>query len=307
MFEHTFIQLPVDLNTICLLFRLAERMIGPGPGVGSILERAGPKFAREISMSDAVRSVNRALQILRLMNTRPVWALGEIAVGLKLPKTTVFRLLRTLEGEGIVRSPAGSHGLYRLCSSARDLASGVTSESVLADLAAPLIIAGTKRLRWPLSVAVLDDCYMRVVFCGMPYSRLAAKTTTVNRRYWMFTSALGRAYFNFCHPVERQVIIERAIEYLQEHGLDWPVTAAQLASEMKETRRAGYSVRWAGPQDATSAMGVPIRTADELIGALVCSTYPRSLNARRIEELKPELLRVADDIAARWRDRNPHG
>jgi IclR family mhp operon transcriptional activator len=254
-------------------------------------------------MADAIRSVKRALRLIRLMNTRSVWTLAELVRELQLPKTSVFRLLRTLAEEGFVQSPAGTHGLYRIRSSVQDLASGITSESVLADIAAPLVIAGTKHLRWPLSVAVLDDCYMRVVFCGMPYSRLATRTTTMNRRYWMFTSALGRAYFAFSHPIEQQVIVERAIELLKEHGLDWPYTAAKLGSEMKTIVRAGYSVRWAGPDDATSAMGVPIDADAELIGSLVCSTYPKSLDQRRLEELKPELRKLAHEIALQWRAR----
>jgi IclR family mhp operon transcriptional activator len=237
------------------------------------------------------------------MNTRPAWTLAELVRELQLPKTSVFRMLRTLEEEGFVQSPPGTHGLYRICSSVQDLASGVTSESVLADIAAPIVIAGTRRLRWPLSVAVLDDCHMRVIFCGMPYSRLATRTTTVNRRYWVFTSALGRAYFASCHPVERQVITERAIEFLNEHGLNWPYTAAKLAAEMKATRHAGYSVRWGGPTDATSAMGVPIGAHGDVIGSLVCSTYPKSLNERRVLELKPDLQKVASEIALQWRAR----
>jgi IclR family mhp operon transcriptional activator len=180
------------------------------------------------------------------------------------------------------------------------LASGITYESVLADVAAPIIIGATKRLRWPLSVAVLDECYMKVVFCGMPYSRLAAKTTTVNKRYWMFTSALGRAYFPFCPPVEQQIITERATEVLKAHGLTWPYTAPQLAAEMKRIRRAGYGIRLAGPKDATSAIGVPVLAKEELIGALVCSTYPKALTACRVEELKPELQKAAADISSRW-------
>ena len=254
-------------------------------------------------MSDSVRSVQRALRLIRLMNTRLAWTLAELVRELQLPKTSVFRMLRTLEEEGFVQSPPGTHGLYRICSSVQDLASGVTSESVLADIAAPIVIAGTRRLRWPLSVAVLDDCHMRVIFCGMPYSRLATRTTTVNRRYWVFTSALGRAYFASCHPVERQVITERAIEFLNEHGLNWPYTAAKLAAEMKATRHAGYSVRWGGPTDATSAMGVPIGADGDVIGSLVCSTYPKSLNERRVLELKPDLQKVASEIALQWRAR----
>lgn len=219
-----------------------------------------------------------------------------------MPKTTVFRLLQTLEEEGCVRSPAGTHGLYRLCSSVKDLASGVTFDSPLADLAAPIVIAGTKRLRWPLSVGVFDDCYIRVICCGMPYSRLAAKTTTLNRRYWMFTSALGRAYFAFSDPVEQQIITERAVALLHEHGIEWPYTDSQLAGEMRQIRRDGCSVRWAGPRDPTSAVAVPVRAADELLGSLVCSTYPKSLNQRRIDELRPELERLAADISRSWQE-----
>jgi DNA-binding IclR family transcriptional regulator len=48
-------------------------------------------------------------------------------------------------------------------------------------------------------------------------------------------------------------------------------------------------------------MGVPIGADGELIGSLVCSTYPKSLSARRVEELKPELQKVAGDIALQWR------
>jgi DNA-binding IclR family transcriptional regulator len=72
---------------------------------------------------------------------------------------------------------------------------------------------------------------------------------------------------------------------------------------MKAIRRAGYSVRWATPKDATSALGVPISADGELLGSLVCSTYPKSLNERRVRELKPELQKVASDIALQWRAR----
>jgi len=257
-------------------------------------------------MSDSIRSVKRALCLIRLMNSKPIWAFGELAMASGLAKASLFRLLETLEEEGCVRSPPEARGLYQLCSSVRDLASGVTSGSLLADFAAPAIIAGTRRLRWPLSLAVLDDCYMRVVFCGMPYSRLASKTTTVSRRYWLFNSALGRAYFPFCHPVERQILIERAVALLAEHGSSWPYTPQKLSTEMREIVRTGFSVRWAGANDPTSAIAVPVGRGDELVGSLVCSTYAKSLTQRRIDELVPEIRAVAEEVLAIWRQCNPN-
>ena len=252
-------------------------------------------------MSDAVRSVKRALDLIRLMNTRSVWSLADLTLSMGLPKTTVFRLLQTLEEEGLVRAHPGTHGLYRLSSSVHSLASGVSFGSLLGEISNSAVITGTKRLRWPLSVAVLDDCYMRVVCCGMPYSKLAAKTTTLNRRYWMFTSALGMAYISNADSLEQQIILERAMAVLNDHGTEWPYTQAQLMQRMKATRDAGHSVRQAAEHDATSAIAVPINTQDELLGALVCSTYPKSLSDARIKQLYPELVQIRSEIIGRWR------
>jgi IclR family transcriptional regulator, mhp operon transcriptional activator len=255
-------------------------------------------------MPQAIRSVKRALSLLRIMNAKPVWSLRELTHASGLPKPSVFRLLQTLEEDGCVRSAPGARGLYRLSSSVCELASGLTPGSILADVAAPAIIAGTRRIRWPLSLAVLDDCYMRVVFCGMPYSTLAPRATTVNRRFWMFTSALGRAYFSFCHPVERQVLLERASALLSAHDLSWPYTQQQLLADTRKVRADGYSVRWAGKLDPTSAVAVPIGGDDSLLGSVVCSIFAKSLTQRRIDELAPALGLVADEILTRWRRRN---
>jgi DNA-binding IclR family transcriptional regulator len=50
-------------------------------------------------------------------------------------------------------------------------------------------------------------------------------------------------------------------------------------------------------------MGVPIGADGDVIGSLVCSTYPKSLNERRVLELKPDLQKVASEIALQWRAR----
>lgn len=251
-------------------------------------------------MTDGVRSVKRALGVIRLMNTRPVWSLAELTDAMALPKTTVFRLLQTLEAEGLVRAMRGSHGLYSLSSSAQELGAGVSMGSVVGEVAANVIIRETQRLRWPLSVGVLDDCYMRVVFCGMPYSQLSAKATTLNKRYWMFTSALGMAYFSFAATAEQQIILERSETILKEHGLDWPFPQSQLDRRVREVRRAGFSTRIANKSDVTSAMALPLRSGEDLLGALVCTTYPKSLTETRVQELYPQLVNVGIEIARKW-------
>jgi DNA-binding IclR family transcriptional regulator len=117
---------------------------------------------------------------------------------------------------------------------------------------------------------------------------------------------LGRAYFPFCHPLEQQILIERAVAVLAEHGSSWPYTPQKLSTEMREIVRTGFSVRWAGANDPTSAIAVPVGRGDELVGSLVCSTYAKSLTQRRIEELVPEIRAVAEEILTIWRQCNPN-
>jgi len=70
--------------------------------------------------------------------------------------------------------------------------------------------------------------------------------------------------------------------------------------------RTGFSVRWAGANDPTSAIAVPVGRGDELVGSLVCSTYAKSLTQRRIDELVPEIRAVAEEVLAIWRQCNPN-
>ena len=93
---------------------------------------------------------------------------------------------------------------------------------------------------------------------------------------------------------------------LAEHGSSWPYTPQKLSTEMREIVRTGFSVRWAGANDPTSAIAVPVGRGDELVGSLVCSTYAKSLTQRRIDELVPEIRAVAEEVLAIWRQCNPN-
>ena len=51
---------------------------------------------------DNVRALSRGLNIMRLLNRVGAARVGEIALELGLPRTTVYRLLNTLEEDGYV-------------------------------------------------------------------------------------------------------------------------------------------------------------------------------------------------------------
>lgn len=216
-------------------------------------------------MSTEVRSVQRALQILRVMNERVSWTLQELHQRTGLAKSTLHRLLSTLESEKYVRTDPHVYGHYQLTQAVGNLSCGVTTQMQLAELAAPIMVSTTHAIKWPLSLGVIDHHQIRVVYCTMPYSPYAIRPSSVGRRYELTESASGRAYLSFCGPVERRILIEE----MNSREDDGPrLTDLRAMRRMiRETRRQGFAVRYGHHRSESAALAVPVFSAGMLRGA----------------------------------------
>lgn len=250
-------------------------------------------------MNDSVRSVHRALMLIRLMNRRDSWTLQQIAQESLLAKPTVYRLLHTLIEEGYVHMPPSKIGTYRLTSQVRELGAGLTAFTIYADLADPIVVEATRSLDWPASFAMPSPPFMRIVCCGMPYMpEHSAKPTSVGREHWMFGSAVGAAYLSRCEPAEVTVCLEAAAAQRRAPGDERTVPSTDaLSTQCEHVRQAGYALRLAKPTDVNSAMAVPVHFDGWPIGALACSTFPRSLTPAFVRRMLPGLTDAAAAIA----------
>ena len=243
-------------------------------------------------MSETIRVIHRALSLLRTMNRRSLWTLQELALDSRLPKTTLHRILATLEDEGYV---AASHPtFYRLTAKARDLSSAIGLPTVCADLSEQIVIDATRQFSWPLSFAVAEPPFMRIVACGMPYSvEHSARPTSAGRRHWMFTSALGCAYLSRCSEEEILQLMQAALIHNGLLAKPLPIpTLDALAEAAARTRRQGYAIRLAKPSDLNSAVAVPAVAAGRLGGAFACSTFPHSLSSNELQRIVRVLLQA---------------
>ena len=250
-------------------------------------------------MIDGVRAVHRALMLLRLMNRRDSWTLQQIARDSSLAKPTVYRLLHTLMEEGYVHMPPGRVGVYRLTTKVRELGAGLTSFTIFADRADPIIVAATNALDWPVSFAMPDPPFMRIVSCGMPYIRAhSAKATSVGREHWMFSSAVGAAYLSVCDEAQLAECHRLAVEHARVSRDDISVpTIDDFRTNVRNARESGYALRIAKPSDVNSAIAVAVRLGDRAIGAIACSTFPRSMSAEFIRKVFAPLEDAACQIA----------
>jgi IclR family mhp operon transcriptional activator len=249
-------------------------------------------------MTETVRVVQRALVLMRLMNDRESWTLEALARTSRLPKATVHRLLGTLEQEGYVHTFPGIPGLYRLTRLTQELSAGLTDFAIFADLAEPIVIEATRALSWPVSFAMPEPPFMRVVSCGMPYSPShSAKPTSVEKRHWMFSSAVGKAYLSRCTAAEIEAVCDAAASFCRSSSVALPIpTTKEVVALAAEVKATGYAVRFASRSDLNSAIAVPVFSSGALLGALACSTFPKSLSQRFIAATLETLTATAERI-----------
>jgi IclR family mhp operon transcriptional activator len=243
-----------------------------------------------------IRSVRRALALLKLLNQREVWDLHSLHESAQLPKPTVYRLLNTLRKEGFVHSDRGT-GEYRLTERVQELAAGYTEKSLLVEIGAPVALSVTRRIRWPLALGTLSEDVIVVRYSTMPESPLAVQTTTLGHRHGLLESAMGFAYLAFCPASEYEILISLLSEASPRRS---SIDVSWIAAQVELIRRRGYSLRLPQAGSHSSAtLAVPIKHGGEVMGILSMTTFGRAMTKITIARHEPVLRETAATIGTR--------
>lgn len=243
-----------------------------------------------------IRSVSRALALLRTLNTRQSWSLHELHGVLDLPKTTLFRMLQTLQAEGYVRTE-GDAGRYRLTAKVHDLGGGYTQKSLLVDVGASIALRMTKQIKWPLAIGTLDGDALVVRYSTMPFSPVAVHATTLGQRLGLLETAMGRAYLAHCEAAERDILLQLLLGSLP------PSERPDLRlfeRDLQQVKRLGYAVRMPNWKRGSATLAVPVLNGTEVLGAISLTTFGRLMTPELIRTHQPGLDAAAKEMAAAW-------
>lgn len=244
--------------------------------------------------SKIVRSVERTLRILELMNRAPVVRVQYLSEETGLPAPTVVRLLETLMTAGYVRKigrqagycvtekvaafGAGHHGLPQVFEVARAAAEDLT-----------------QRTRWPTALATLDVDALVIRFSTIPISPLSHYQSTINRRMTLLEYAHGRAYLGFCPAEERQHLVA-LLQKSASSEKEVEAISQRAASVVSLTRASGFGERMGNVQPETHSIAVPLRMGEKLVGTLGITYFAKS--QVDVNALKVELREAADACEA---------
>ena len=218
------------------------------------------------NLPKTVRSVERTLQILELMNRAPVVRVQYLAAQTDLPAPTVVRLLETLMAAGYVRK-IGRQAGYCVTEKVASLGAGHHGLPQVFDVARQAAEALTTHTLWP----------------------------TVNRRMTLLDYAHGRAYLGFCPEEERQHLVN-LLQQSAETNEEAVAIAQRAEAVVALTRASGFGERTGNIQPETHSIAAPLRMGAKLVGTLGITYFAKA--QVNVNTLKTELSAAAEACAA---------
>jgi DNA-binding IclR family transcriptional regulator len=214
--------------------------------------------------------VGKALAALDAVRASPEpLSLNELTLRIGLAKTSLFRILHTLEVSGYLeRDPAG---LYRAPEALRPLASGHLQQR-LVQTAMPRMKALNREFRETISLAMLFENHIEVV-AMIESPQLIRMGNTVGRILPPHASSLGKAITAFQTEERRESLIRSyGLHRFTAHTI---TDELELKQELERIRQTGRSLDAEESALEGSCFGAPIRGADHAVIGAISLSMPK--------------------------------
>ncbi|MEM9579001.1 MAG: helix-turn-helix domain-containing protein [Pseudomonadota bacterium] len=222
--------------------------------------------------------MERTLSVLRAMNGGNLSRISDLQNKTNLSSATVVRIVETLVSLGYVRNHGRRVG-YTLTDKVLELSAGYHGLPQFMESAKTVLLELTDTIRWPASLATLDNTSMVVRLSTIPESPLAHTHSTLQKRLELLVRAHGRAYLAHCPEEERQRLYRKLIEQGITQ-LDLPGLTKRMHPILAHVQHLGYAERDHEIDPQTTTVAMPVFFSGKL-SATVGVTFFRGANADR--------------------------
>ena len=245
-------------------------------------------------MSQSVRSVERALDILLCFSRQePTRSLTQIAESVHMSKTTVHRLLTTLEYKRFITRDKFT-GLYRLGFRFIEMASLVLQDVELHRWAQPYLKMLSAEFGETVDLSILDGShvmYLEVIESPQRVKLAAA----VGQRLPAYFTASGKALLAYLPEEQVKSIIS---ENIAESPNQTRTSLQDTLADLKATAERGYAISEQEYEEEINAVAVPIFNAEHHPVASIAIVGPSfRLTKSRLPVLGDSLRKMAQVIS----------
>lgn len=217
-----------------------------------------------------VQGLSRGLNILQAINlSANGWAtISELSAKTGLHRTTVRRLLETLQTEGYVRRSV-SDDSYRLNQKIRQLSDGFTDDEWISEVANPILGELLQKVVWPSDLCTIDGDCMLVRETTHRFSALSFHRAMIRQRMPVLFTSAGRAYLAFCGEEERRQILQLLVAGHDEQA-NFARNRVLVEQMLEKVRRQGYATNdgeWR-QQLKIAAIAMPLRHKGQVLASI---------------------------------------
>lgn len=247
----------------------------------------------EANKSGSVRSVNRAVAIMKFLAATGASTLTEISDGVDIYKSTAHRLLATLRDEGLVEQDEAT-SKYDLGYGLVLLASSVTSDLDVLRCARPICERLSEQTGETVTVSVLEDDEAVVIHQAV--SKSSAISVDWTGRYSKIHATGAGKVFLAHMPEERlESILRGALKRSTEHTL---VDPALLREDLAGIRERDYATCFEELEIGLNVVSAPVRLSDgPVVTAISVSGPAFRFPAGDVEETGALIRRTAAEIS----------
>jgi len=223
-----------------------------------------------------VRAVERALEIMLCFTDSTDLGLSEIATRLSLHKSTVHRLLATLENKGFLIRDVQTEK-YRLGFRVWELSANLTHN----DDPATMLLPEMERLRDLVEETIslyVRDGYERIRIQAVQSKQAIRRVAPVGARMPLTVGASSKVLVAHAEPLVSAEILD---------GLDWPdyVDRASYEEQLEQIRQLGFATSVEERELGTAAVAAPIFNRNgQLVAAIAASGPSNRLTQEKMKQ-----------------------
>ena len=239
------------------------------------------------------RSVNRALHLLRRVAATPGATASELATAVGLSRPTAFRLLTTLEENGMLDRIEGRYQLGGEIARLGDLADPVAG---VQHRVTPLVQDTAEALGETVTYSVRrSTSLLDVVVQANPHRVGLSVTSMVGQRWPLHASSTGKLVLAEAPPERLDELLPAQLQRLASRTI---TSRRKLDKELGMVREHQFAIIDDELEEGIVSAAVPVRDdAGQLVGALSVVGPKHRFERDACLDAIPQLTSFADQIA----------
>lgn len=226
-----------------------------------------------------VTSLQRGLQVLRIINETGGCQIKTLEAMLDLPKPTIVRMVATLVAAGYVWKDQA--GIYKVSAKVLSLSNRYDADEGLLMAARPVLARLRGETAWPSDLAAFDGDAMVILDTGEDPGTFGLNRAR-GSRLPVLTTSLGRAYLAFREPEAREALLAHLFRREASRSRAG-LTMSWLKRKLDETKAQGYAAADGEYLKNTRAIAVPILVGGRPVATINLMTVITAMEMPEVE------------------------